>query len=59
MFIIPCKYNDKSNYILNLVKEIRSFHPNENTASVSINTTDFIRFLNHMGNSYEFLPLYE
>ena len=36
-----------------------SFHPNENTASVSISTADFIRFLDHMGNSYEFLPLYE
>jgi Ala-tRNA(Pro) deacylase len=36
-----------------------SFHPNENTASVSILTSDFIRFLDHMGNTYEFLPLYD
>jgi Ala-tRNA(Pro) deacylase len=35
-----------------------SFHPNENTASLVVRTDDFIRFLNHRGNSYEFLELY-
>lgn len=36
-----------------------SFHPNDNTASLIISKDDFIRFLKHQGNSYEFLPLYE
>ncbi|MEX0983136.1 MAG: prolyl-tRNA synthetase associated domain-containing protein [Bacteroidales bacterium] len=35
-----------------------SFHPNINTASVVISFSDFKRFLNHLGNSYEFLELY-
>jgi len=36
-----------------------SFHPNDNTASLVISRTDFIRFLDHLGNSYEFLKLYD
>ena len=36
-----------------------SFHPNDNTASLIISTKDFIRFLKHCGNSYEFLSLYD
>jgi Ala-tRNA(Pro) deacylase len=36
-----------------------SFHPNINTASLVILKTDFIRFLNSMGNSFEFIKLYE
>ncbi|MBK9290318.1 MAG: prolyl-tRNA synthetase associated domain-containing protein [Bacteroidetes bacterium] len=36
-----------------------SFHPNDNTASLSIATTDFVRFLEHCGNGFEFLELYE
>ncbi len=32
-----------------------SFHPNDNTASVVIRYTDFIRFLKLMGNSFEFI----
>ncbi len=35
-----------------------SFHPNINTASVVIPFGDFKRYLNHVGNSYEFLELY-
>jgi len=31
-----------------------SFHPNDNTASVVISFSDFIKFLDHTGNSYEF-----
>lgn len=34
-----------------------SFHPNDNTASLIISKNDFIKFLGHTGNSYEFLPL--
>jgi Ala-tRNA(Pro) deacylase len=36
-----------------------SFHPNINTASLVILKTDFIKFLKSMGNSYEFIKLYE
>lgn len=36
-----------------------SFHPNDNTASLSIATADFIRFLDAMGNGYSFLELYD
>lgn len=36
-----------------------SFHPNINTASLVIAKTDFIKFLNSMGNSFEFIKLYE
>ncbi len=32
-----------------------SFHPNDNTASLVIDYSDFIRFLDAMGNSYEFI----
>jgi len=36
-----------------------SFHPNINTASLVILKTDFIRFLKYMGNSFEFIKLYD
>jgi Ala-tRNA(Pro) deacylase len=36
-----------------------SFHPNENTASLVIGFPDFLKFLEAMGNSYEFLELYD
>jgi Ala-tRNA(Pro) deacylase len=36
-----------------------TFHPNVNTASLVINKSDFIKFLEYTGNSYEFLRLYE
>ncbi|MFP4488706.1 MAG: prolyl-tRNA synthetase associated domain-containing protein [Bacteroidales bacterium] len=36
-----------------------SFHPNDNTASLIIPSKDFIRFLEHHGNTYEFLRLYD
>ena len=35
-----------------------AFHPNVNTASLIISLSDFLRFLNQTGNSYEFLQLY-
>ncbi len=35
-----------------------SFHPNINTASLVIKRTDLIRFIEHQGNSYEFIKLY-
>jgi Ala-tRNA(Pro) deacylase len=36
-----------------------AFHPNVNTASLVISKTDFIKFLDYAGNSYEFLRLYD
>ncbi|MBW7848007.1 MAG: prolyl-tRNA synthetase associated domain-containing protein [Bacteroidales bacterium] len=57
--------NDKEQHVHvfideNLLKAPRlSFHPNDNTASLSIATTDFIRFLDTTGNGYTFLPLYD
>jgi Ala-tRNA(Pro) deacylase len=36
-----------------------SFHPNINTASLVVKKEDFIRFLNSLGNSYEFIKLYD
>jgi Ala-tRNA(Pro) deacylase len=42
-----------------LQAEKLSFHPNDNTASLSIGTQDFINFLNESGNGYEFLALYD
>ncbi|MCF8223636.1 MAG: prolyl-tRNA synthetase associated domain-containing protein [Bacteroidales bacterium] len=36
-----------------------SFHPNDNTASLIISLDDFIKYLEHQGNSYEFLQLYD
>jgi len=32
-----------------------SYHPNDNTASVVISFTDLIRFIETMGNSYEYI----
>jgi Ala-tRNA(Pro) deacylase len=36
-----------------------SFHPNINTASLIISKSDFLKFLDHMGNTYEFIKLYD
>ena len=36
-----------------------AFHPNVNTATLVISKSDFIRFLEYTGNTYEFLKLYE
>jgi Ala-tRNA(Pro) deacylase len=36
-----------------------AFHPNVNTASVVISRSDFIRFLEYSGNSFEFIRLYD
>ena len=35
-----------------------SFHPNDNTSTIVLSFNDFIKFLDHSGNSYEFLSLY-
>ncbi len=36
-----------------------SFHPNINTATLTLKFEDFIKFLNWTGNSYEFIKLYD
>lgn len=36
-----------------------TFHPNINTASLTISRDDLIRFLAHTGNSFEFIRLYD
>jgi Ala-tRNA(Pro) deacylase len=36
-----------------------AFHPNINTASIVVNKSDLLKFLGHLGNSYEFIKLYD
>lgn len=36
-----------------------TFHPNVNTASIIVSKSDFLKFLDHSGNSYEFIRLYD
>jgi Ala-tRNA(Pro) deacylase len=36
-----------------------AFHPNVNTATLVISNTDFLKFLDYTGNSYEFIRLYD
>lgn len=56
--------NDKENHVHvfldeNLKKsETISFHPNINTASIVISYTDFERYLNAIGNTFEYVKLY-
>lgn len=56
--------NDESHHVYvfldaNLRKANKlSFHPNDNRASLAISTDDFIRFMEHSGNAYEWITLY-
>ena len=36
-----------------------SFHPNKNTASLILAFDDFLKYLESIGNSYEFIKLYD
>jgi Ala-tRNA(Pro) deacylase len=36
-----------------------AFHPNVNTATLVISESDFLKFLNYSGNTFEFIRLYE
>ena len=36
-----------------------AFHPNTNTASLVISKSDFLKFLENTGNSFEFIRMYE
>jgi len=57
--------NDAANHVhvfidVELLKARKvSFHPNDNTASLSIMVDDFRRYLEFTGNSFEFLELYD
>jgi Ala-tRNA(Pro) deacylase len=57
--------NDNNNHVHLFIDEKLkvfdrlAFHPNVNTATLVIATSDFLRFLNQTGNSFEFLQLYE
>ena len=35
-----------------------SFHPNDNTASLVISNSDMLKFIESIGNRYEFMDLY-
>ena len=57
--------NDTENHVhlfldknLNEQKSL-SFHPNDNHATVVIETQEFMRYLNTVGNSFEFIELYD
>jgi len=36
-----------------------AFHPNDNTATLVISKSDFLKFLDYTGNTYEFIKLYD
>lgn len=55
--------NDQDNHVTLLLDEaikeaeMVSFHPNVNTATLSLSYTDFEKFLNWSGNTYQFVKL--
>ena len=57
--------NDKENHVHLFIDEKLkefdrlAFHPNVNTATLVISKTDFLKFLDHSGNTYEFIKLYD
>lgn len=57
--------NDESHHVYVFIDEKLdesdrlSFHPNINTASLVIYKTDFLKFLNYLGNTFEFIKLYD
>jgi Ala-tRNA(Pro) deacylase len=57
--------NDTEHHVHLFIDEILNqyerlaFHPNKNTASLVVSKTDFLKFLRHTGNSYEFIRLYD
>ncbi|MBO7193272.1 MAG: prolyl-tRNA synthetase associated domain-containing protein [Bacteroidaceae bacterium] len=57
--------NDAENHVYlfmdkNLLEqEALSFHPNDNRATVVIEVEEFMRYLNAVGNGFEFIELYD
>ncbi len=57
--INDCNHHVKLFIDNNLEKaESLSFHPNDNTATITIKTTDFIKYLNYCKNDFQFIQLY-
>jgi Ala-tRNA(Pro) deacylase len=57
--------NDTDNHVhLFMDKNLKdetslSFHPNDNHATVVIATEEFMRYLDAVGNSFEFIEMYD
>jgi Ala-tRNA(Pro) deacylase len=57
--------NDKAHHVHLFIDEKLndferlSFHPNINTASLVISKSDFLKFMNYLGNTFEFIRLYD
>jgi Ala-tRNA(Pro) deacylase len=57
--------NDTENHVhLFMDKNLKdetslSFHPNDNHATVVIGVDEFMRYLDAVGNSFEFIELYD
>ncbi|TVQ88030.1 MAG: prolyl-tRNA synthetase associated domain-containing protein [Bacteroidetes bacterium] len=57
--------NDKDNHVHLFIDEnlknskTISFHPCINTASLVINYNDFMKFLKHLGNGWEYVRMYD
>ena len=57
--------NDKDKHVHLFIDETLknydrlAFHPNINTASLVVSKSDFLKFLEYSGNSYEFIRLYD
>lgn len=57
--------NDSENHVhLFLDENLRqqqslSFHPNDNRATVVISQAEFLRYLSKVGNTYEFIAMYD
>ena len=57
--------NDKEKHVHLFIDETLkkyerlAFHPNINTASLVVSKSDFLKFLEYCGNSYEFIRLYD
>jgi Ala-tRNA(Pro) deacylase len=57
--------NDKDKHVHIFIDETLkkferlAFHPNINTASLVVSHSDFLKFLDYCGNSYEFISLYD
>ncbi len=57
--------NDKEKHVYLFIdeklkeEERLAFHPNDNTATLVISKSDFLKFLEYTGNDYEFIKLYK
>ncbi|MCK4677061.1 MAG: prolyl-tRNA synthetase associated domain-containing protein, partial [Bacteroidales bacterium] len=55
--------NDNENHVHVFIDEglktadMVTFHPNTNNATLKISFNDFLKFMDHSGNSYEFVEI--